>query len=58
MCLRILRQTSENGEKPNFGSNFGPFDLNLSPQIFFVVLTLLDVRPGPEKLGFLVHESP
>ena len=39
-----MNQTSENGEKPNFGSDFGTFDLNFSPQIFSVVLPLVSIR--------------
>ena len=30
---KLTNQTSENGEKPNFGSDFDPFGLNLGPQI-------------------------
>ena len=32
---KLLNQTSENGKKPSFGSDFDPFDLNSGRQIFF-----------------------
>ena len=30
-----LNQTSEQDEEPNFGSDLGPFDLNLTPPKYF-----------------------
>ena len=33
---KLTNQTLDNGEKPNFGPNFGLFGLNLSPPHFFV----------------------
>ena len=36
---KLLSHTWENGEKPNFWSNFGPFNPNLGPQIFFMNFT-------------------
>ena len=30
-----MNQTWENGKKPNFGPDFGPFGPNLGPQTFF-----------------------
>ena len=42
---KLMNQTWENSKKPNFGSYFGSFDLNLGPRIFFSwCLPLLDVR--------------
>ena len=40
---KLKNQTSENGEKPNFGPNFGP---NLPPPILFfrVFFPILDAR--------------
>ena len=38
---KLMNQTSENGEKANFGPNLGPFSPNLGPQIFFANLPLL-----------------
>ena len=32
---KLMNRTWENGEKPNFGHNFGPFSPNLGPQSFF-----------------------
>ena len=32
---KLMNQTWENGEKTNFGPNFGVFDPNLGPKIFF-----------------------
>ena len=32
---KLMNQTWENDEKPNFGPDFGPFDPNLGPQNFF-----------------------
>ena len=29
-----MTQTSKNDKKPNFGPDFGPFGLNLGPQLF------------------------
>ena len=31
---KLINQTWENGKKPNFGSDFGPFGPNLSQKIF------------------------
>ena len=36
---KIMNQTGENGNKPNFGLDFGPFGPNLGPQIFFMGFT-------------------
>ena len=36
---KLMSHTWENGEKPNFGPNFCPFGLNLSPEIFFMSFT-------------------
>ena len=52
-----MNQTSENREKPNLGSDFGTFDLNLSPQIFFVVLPLLDVRQCGKLLSHVISKK-
>ena len=30
-----MHQTWENGKKPNFGTDFGLFNQNVDPQIFF-----------------------
>ena len=38
---KIINQTWENGEKPNCGSDFGPFGPNLSPKKFFSGFYLL-----------------
>ena len=38
---KLTNQTWENGEKPNFEPNFGPFGPNLDPNIFLWVLPLL-----------------
>ena len=32
---KLMNQTWENGEKPNFESNFGSFGPNLGPKFFF-----------------------
>ena len=31
-----MNQAWENGKKPSFGTDFGPFGPNLDPQIFFM----------------------
>ena len=33
---KLTNQTCENGKKPKFGPDFGPFGPNLGPKIFFV----------------------
>ena len=38
---KLTNQTFENGEKPYFGPNFGPFDPNLALQFFLQILLLL-----------------
>ena len=32
---KLINQTLENGKKPSFGPDFGPFDPNSGRQIFF-----------------------
>ena len=39
-CMQ-MNQTCENGKKPSFDPNFGPFDSNLDPQFFFNFLFFL-----------------
>ena len=34
---KLMNQTSENGRKPSFGLNVGPFGPNLGPKIFFPI---------------------
>ena len=41
---KLMNQTSENGEKSNFGPNFGSFGPNFAPKFFPWILPLLDVR--------------
>ena len=41
---KLLNQTSENGKKPNFGQDFGPFDPNLDSIFFVWILPLLLAR--------------
>ena len=38
---KLMNQTSENGEKPNFGLDFGLFRPNLWPEFFFMEFILL-----------------
>ena len=40
---KLMHKTWENGKKPSFGTDFGPFVPNLGPKDFWI-LTLLDVR--------------
>ena len=39
---KLKNQIWENGEKPNFGPNFGPFGPNFGQQSFFVDFTFTD----------------
>ena len=39
-----MNQTSENGKKTNFGSDFDPFGPSLGVQLFWWVLPLLAAR--------------
>ena len=32
---KLINQTWENGKKPSLGQDFGPFDPNFVPKIFF-----------------------
>ena len=41
---KLMNQTSQNGEKPNFWPGFGSFDPNLGPNFFSLILPLADVR--------------
>ena len=41
---KLMNQTSENSEKPNFKSNFDLFDPNSASQCFFREFHLYDVR--------------
>ena len=36
---KLMHQTWENGQKPNFWPNFGPFSPNLDPRNFFIDFT-------------------
>ena len=52
-----MKQTSENGEKPNFGPNFGSFDHSPTPhpqQKELWVLPLLIVRNGSKLLSYAI----
>ena len=33
---KLMNQTTENGKKPSFGSDFDPFGPNVGPKMFFV----------------------
>ena len=52
LARKITNQTSENGEKPNFGVDFGSFGLNLGPQVFVYILPLLVARPCPKLSSY------
>ena len=42
---KLMNQTWENGKKPSFSPNFGPFGQNMGPKFFLLwILPLLDLK--------------
>ena len=52
-----MNQTRENGEKPNFGPDFGPFSPNLISQFFFVIFTSTKCQRLSQATSYLISRE-
>ena len=52
-----MNQTSENGKKPSFGPNFGPFGPNRGSNYFFFNMALSVTRYHGSLLSYTISKK-
>ena len=54
---KLMNQTSENGKKPSFGPNFGPFGPNRGSNYFFFNMALSVTRYHGSLLSYTISKK-